>query len=188
MHRYGGNRNKALTHLDAGTRRGKVARMPRAYQRVLFQGQIAPRVKSVYPTGKVFPNRPQGAFLRPERVDTMKTTNTNRKPETAADEKRPYCAGERCNNCPHADTCRMYWGGNSANWDTFTDAEITRAVELMISPDDLTIRGAALALFAVFGYTPEDVREQLDRGEYFNAGAVFAGLGTPAAQIITPEE
>ena len=71
-------------------------------------------------------------------------------------------------------------------WETFTDAEITRAVELMISPEDLSIRDAALALFAVFGYTPEDVREQLDSGEYFNAGAVFDGLNTDSPRIAIP--
>lgn len=116
----------------------------------------------------------------------MKATNT--KPETAETEARPYCAGERCKDCPHAQTCRDYWGGNVSRWDSFTDEEITRAVELLISPDDLTIRGAALALFAVFGYTPEDVREQLDSGEYFNAGAVFTGLGTDRAAIAQPAE
>ena len=116
----------------------------------------------------------------------MKATNT--KPETAETEARPYCAGERCKDCPHTQTCRDYWGGNVSRWDSFTDEEITRAVELLISPDDLTIRGAALALFAVFGYTPEDVREQLDSGEYFNAGAVFTGLGTDRAAIAQPAE
>ena len=35
------------------------------------------------------------------------TKTTNRKPETEA---RPYCAGERCKDCPHAQTCRDYWG------------------------------------------------------------------------------
>jgi hypothetical protein len=110
----------------------------------------------------------------------VRNTAQTEEPQNA----RPYCAGKRCKTCPHAETCRNYWGANAERWDAFSDAEITRAVELMISPDDLTIRGAALALFAVFGYTPEDIREQLDSGKYFNAGAVFTGLDTDRPQII----
>ena len=120
----------------------------------------------------------------------MKATNTNTAAEVKEPQQsaRPYCAGERCAKCPHGNTCRYYWGGNLAQWDTFTDAELVRAVELMISPDDLTIRGAALALFAVFSYTPEEVREQLDSGEYFNGGAIFDGLDTDRPRILYPAE
>ncbi|MDD2956483.1 MAG: hypothetical protein PHD67_09255 [Oscillospiraceae bacterium] len=72
------------------------------------------------------------------------------------------------------------------NWDSFTDTEITRAVELMIAPGDLAIRGAAIAIFRAFSYTPEDIREQLNAGEYFNAGAVFAGLDSERPAIMYP--
>lgn len=74
------------------------------------------------------------------------------------------------------------------DWRQFTDRELVRALELMISPDDLAIREAAIALLEAFSYTPEEVREQLDSGEYFNAGAVFTGLGTASAAIARPEE
>ncbi len=130
----------------------------------------------------------------PGEVETMNHTKhaaevrTASPAEEAQQSDRPYCAGERCAKCPHRETCRNYWGGNVKRWDTFTDAEITRAVELMISPDDLTIRGAALALFAAFCYSPEEVREQLDSGEYFNAGAVFDGLDTDRPRILYPAE
>lgn len=126
----------------------------------------------------------------------MKATNTDPAAELKDNQQgdRPYCAGERCAKCPRAETCRTYWGGNfcaarqAAQWDTFTDAELARAVELMIAPDDLTIRGAALALFAVFSYTPEDVREVLDSGDYLNAGAVFDGLASDTPRILYPDE
>lgn len=74
------------------------------------------------------------------------------------------------------------------DWRQFTDRELVRAVELFISPDDLTIREAAISLLEVFSYTPEEVREQLASGEYFNAGVVFTGLGTASAAIAWPEE
>ena len=73
-------------------------------------------------------------------------------------------------------------------WQSFTDAELARAVELMIAPDDLAIREAATALFAVFGYTPADIREQLNSGEYLNGGPVFHGLATDAPTILYPVE
>lgn len=72
----------------------------------------------------------------------------------------------------------------TGKWDDFTAAELSKAVELMITPDDLTIREAATALLDVFSYTPEDVREIISKGEYFNAGAVFSGLATDTPQII----
>lgn len=72
-------------------------------------------------------------------------------------------------------------------WKSLTDAELVRAIELMIAPADLTIRSAALAVLKAFGYTPEDVRDQLDSGEYLNDGAAFDKLATDAPRIIYPE-
>ena len=69
-------------------------------------------------------------------------------------------------------------------WETLTDAELAKAVELMVSPDDLTIRGAAIALLEAFDLTPEDAREQLKSGEYFNAGACFYDLSSTFPRIV----
>lgn len=69
------------------------------------------------------------------------------------------------------------------DWESLTDAELAKAVELLVTPADLTIRGAALALLAAFSYTPEFVRETLNKGEYFNAGPVFYGLDSTEPAI-----
>ena len=76
---------------------------------------------------------------------------------------------------------------NRQGWESFTDAELTRAVELMIAPEDLTIREAAIAVLEVFSHIPADVREQLESGEYLNGGAIFYGLATPYPRILYPE-
>ena len=56
-----------------------------------------------------------------------------------------------------------------SEYKNFTDAELVRAVELMISKDDLKIRDVAETLLAKFGYTKEEVSDQLASGEYLNA-------------------
>lgn len=70
------------------------------------------------------------------------------------------------------------------SWNKFTDSELKRAVELMIAPSDLAIREAAVALLEVFGYSGEEVREQLDGGEYLNDGPVLSGLETDHPAIV----
>lgn len=62
---------------------------------------------------------------------------------------------------------------NSQDFSKFSDDEIIRAVELMISPDDLTIRDVAEAILKSLSYTPQEVAEQLKSGERLNAGAYF---------------
>ena len=69
-------------------------------------------------------------------------------------------------------------------WDELTAAELIKAVELMIAPEDLIVREAATALLDVFSYTPADVLEVTSKGEYFNAGWAFYGLNTIRPQII----
>lgn len=54
-------------------------------------------------------------------------------------------------------------------YKNFTDKELIKAVELMISKDDLCIREAAEALLAVFDYTADEIKDQLKSGEYLNA-------------------
>jgi hypothetical protein len=59
------------------------------------------------------------------------------------------------------------------NYAKFTDAELVRAVELMVSPEDLTIREVAEAILKTLSYTPEEIEDQLKSGEFLNAGAYF---------------
>jgi hypothetical protein len=59
------------------------------------------------------------------------------------------------------------------NYAKFTDAELVRAVELMVSPEDLTIREVAEAILKALSYTPEEIKDQIESGEYLNAGAYF---------------
>ena len=70
------------------------------------------------------------------------------------------------------------------NYDCFSDDELAKAIELMISPSDLTIREVAISMLGTLGYTSADIAEQLSSGEYFNSGAVFSGLGGANPQII----
>ena len=46
-------------------------------------------------------------------------------------------------------------------FDTFSDQQLARAIELMISPDDLMSREVMTSILSTFGYSPEEVREQL---------------------------
>ena len=57
--------------------------------------------------------------------------------------------------------------------DKFTDEEILRAVELMVSPSDLAIRQVAEAVLKSLSYTPQEIAAQLKSGEHLNAGAAF---------------
>jgi hypothetical protein len=90
-------------------------------------------------------------------------------------------------NTDHSEAIECYSTGKRQTWQSFTDAELIRAVELMVAPSDLAIRGAALAILKVFSYTPAEIREQLASGDYFNVGAAFDGLATDTPRIIYPE-
>lgn len=70
------------------------------------------------------------------------------------------------------------------SWDNISTPELIRAVELIITPEDLTHREAALAILETFAFTPEDVKEITAKGEYFNTGWVFNGLDSSTPQII----
>jgi hypothetical protein len=43
----------------------------------------------------------------------------------------------------------------------------------MVSPEDLTTREVAEAILKTLSYTPEEIEDQLECGEYLNAGAYF---------------
>ena len=72
---------------------------------------------------------------------------------------------------------------NPFDYSRFTDDELVRAVELMISPDDLTIREVAEALLKTLCYTSAEIAVQLAKSEYLNEGAVF-DLHTQASRSI----
>ena len=54
------------------------------------------------------------------------------------------------------------------NYKNLTDEELIEAVELMIAKDDLKIREVAEALLGIFGYSEEEVKDQLVSGEYLS--------------------
>ena len=78
----------------------------------------------------------------------------------------------------------------TANLDefaAFTDRQLVKAYEKTVNVFDLTGRNAMLAIFRLYGITPELVEETLKTGEY-NYGPgnmMFDGLGTMSARIIT---
>jgi hypothetical protein len=72
-----------------------------------------------------------------------------------------------------------------SKWDEMTTAELVKAIELMIAPEDLTIREAAIALLEVFSYEPDEVKEFIADGAYLNTGWAFFGLETQHPKIIS---
>ena len=62
---------------------------------------------------------------------------------------------------------------NPHDYSRFTDDEIIRAVELMVSPEDLTIREVAEAILKALSYTQQEIESHLQSGEYLNEGAYF---------------
>ena len=97
-------------------------------------------------------------------------------------------AGRKAGAASNADFESIAHCSAGAMWDRFTDTELVRAVELMVSPSDLAIRDAALAVLKAFDYTPSEVREQLASGQYFNDGPVFDGLATDTPHILYPRK
>lgn len=59
---------------------------------------------------------------------------------------------------------------SETKWRSFTDEELRRAMELLISPRWLKERGAMIALLKHFEFTAQDVKEKLDSGVPFNDG------------------
>ena len=50
----------------------------------------------------------------------------------------------------------------------FSDEELIKAVELMVSKDDLKIRDIAEMLLNAFDYSAAEITEQLSTGEYLS--------------------
>lgn len=90
---------------------------------------------------------------------------------------------DACAECPNAEKCEVNRGCKCC-LDDFTDAEIVRAAELMICPGDLTNRFALEQLFEALGIDRDTVVDHMNRGERFNDGPAFAGLGTDDPRIV----
>ena len=59
------------------------------------------------------------------------------------------------------------------NFERFTDAELARAIELMITPDDLKSRTLMIAILKAADFSAREVREQIMSNEQlFNGRAV----------------
>lgn len=56
------------------------------------------------------------------------------------------------------------------SFEMFSDNELARAIELMISPSDLMSRPAMIGLLRSADFTPDEVREQLCSNEQLNDG------------------
>lgn len=69
-------------------------------------------------------------------------------------------------------------------WKSFSDSQLARAVELMVSPSDLSIRQVAQALLETLDYTPVEVKEHLESQSYLNDGFVFDAINSNEPAII----
>jgi len=77
--------------------------------------------------------------------------------------------------------------GNRDEFAAFTDKQLIKAYEKTVNVFDLTGRNAMLAIFRLYGITPEIIEKTLKTGEY-NYGPgnqMFDGLGTMSARVIT---
>ena len=69
-------------------------------------------------------------------------------------------------------------------WEDLRTGELIKAFELAIAPDDLLIRAVAIAVFKELSFSPEDIKEIIHNGEYFNSGWAFHNLDTGHPSII----
>ena len=69
----------------------------------------------------------------------------------------------------------------------FTNRQLIKAYEKTVNVFNLTTRDAMLAIFRLYGITPEEVRKALKTGEcnYGPGNLMFDGLGTMEARITT---
>jgi len=59
---------------------------------------------------------------------------------------------------------------SKVTFDNFSDQQLARAIELMISPDDLMSRSVMTSILSTFGFSPDEVREQLLENVPLNDG------------------
>ncbi|MPN04701.1 hypothetical protein SDC9_151946 [bioreactor metagenome] len=60
------------------------------------------------------------------------------------------------------------------SYETLSDEQLIRAIELMVTSDDLISRTVMVAILSALEYSPEEVKEQLESGEPLNAGPMLS--------------
>lgn len=62
----------------------------------------------------------------------------------------------------------------SYDYETLSEDQLIRAIELMVTPDDLMSRVVMAAILSSLEYSPEEVAEQLESGERLNDGQMIS--------------
>lgn len=60
-------------------------------------------------------------------------------------------------------------------WNDLSDDELVRGLELLITIDDLKHRDVAIKVLEELSFTPEDVKRQIESGEYLNDTGLYLG-------------
>ena len=55
-------------------------------------------------------------------------------------------------------------------YEVFTPEQLARAIELLVSPEDLSTNEVMVAILKSLDFTPEEVAAQLESGEQLNEG------------------
>lgn len=58
-------------------------------------------------------------------------------------------------------------------FDSFSIKELSRAIELLVAPDQLASREVMTAIIRSLGFTPDEVREQLEENIPLNDGPML---------------
>lgn len=62
----------------------------------------------------------------------------------------------------------------SYDYETLSEDQLIRAIELMVTPDDLMSRVVMAAILSSLEYSPEEVSEQLESGDSLNDGQMIS--------------
>lgn len=62
----------------------------------------------------------------------------------------------------------------SYDYEALSEDQLIRAIELMVTPDDLMSRVVMAAILSSLEYSPEEVAEQLESGERLNDGQMIS--------------
>lgn len=62
----------------------------------------------------------------------------------------------------------------SYDYETLSEDQLIRAIELMVTPDDLMSRVVMAAILSSLEYSPEEVAEQIESGERLNDGQMIS--------------
>ncbi len=58
-------------------------------------------------------------------------------------------------------------------FDSLSEKELARAIELLVSPDQLMSREVMSAIIGALGFTPDEVHEQLEENVPLNDGPMI---------------